>query len=420
MNRIRVLILVAVGLGFVPQYIHADDVPRPNGPATGGQNTCVSMPASVSTIFATTPGSPAIAETLSALSSPEDATGPAPVWASVDFFVGWVRGVHAPPLLTAKPSPGGASLVLFGNDNLDGESRTGFQFRGGFWLDSCATCGIEAGGLFLNGVTDRGRAGGAPGAIIGRPFFNALTSAPDFEIVSVPGAVTGGAAIDAAAHALCGADIAFRHALCCDCRGRLDWLLGYRFLSFDDAVGAFEDIRPTTAPFTPGTRFGVADGFTATNRFHGLLVGLTGEYQFNSWYVQGRGAISLGDTSRRVTIAGATSIQSPPLPPVLSPGGLLALSSNSGTVSESERTLVPELSARLGYQISSNMRIYVGYSFLLWPGVFRAANQIDPVVNPALLPPVQAPVAGPLRPLFPDRQNSHWVQGISIGLESRF
>lgn len=51
--------------------------------------------------------------------------------------------------------------------------------------------GIEAGGLFLHGITDRGRADNTPGVIVGRPFFNALTNAPHFEIVSVPGSVSG-------------------------------------------------------------------------------------------------------------------------------------------------------------------------------------------------------------------------------------
>jgi hypothetical protein len=357
---------------------------------------------------------------LSILSPAEYPIAPRSAWVSADYFAGWIRGVKTPPLLTAMPGPGGPSLVLFGNDNLNGDVRSGFQFRGGFWLDSCQTCGIEAGGLFLNGVTDSGRAGNSPGAIIGRPFFNALTNRPDFEIVSVPGSVFGGAAIDAAAHELCGADFAFRQAICSDCRGRLDWLVGYRFLSFDDALHAFEDIRPTAAPFTPGTRLDVADSFTTTNRFNGFILGLSGEYQFDSWYAQARGTLSLGDTSRRVTIAGSTSIQSPGLAPVVSPGGLLALSSNNGTVSESEPTLIPELSARLGYQVAPNFRVYVGYSLLVWPGVYRAANQIDPVVNPALLPPVQGTAGGPLRPLFPDRSSSLWVQGISAGLEWQF
>jgi len=40
--------------------------------------------------------------------------------------------------------------------------------------------------------------------------------------------------------------------ICCDDCGRLDCVVGYRFLSFDDEVRIYEDFRPTVAPFPPG------------------------------------------------------------------------------------------------------------------------------------------------------------------------
>jgi hypothetical protein len=98
----------------------------------------------------------------------------------------------------------------------------------------------------------------------------------------------------------------------------------------------------------------------------------------------------------------------------------LALSSNSGIVSESELTWIPDLSARLGYQVAPNLRVYIGYLFFPWPGVFCAANQIDPFVNPALLPPSLGTAGGQLRPLFPDRSSSLWIHGVSIGMEVQF
>jgi hypothetical protein len=237
-----------------------------------------------------------------------------------------------------------APTVLFGNDYLNTGVRSGFHLRCGFWLDRCATCGIEAGGLFLDGVTDRGLTGNQPGAIIGGPFFNTQTNAPDFQIVSVPGSVSGRAAIDAASHELCGADVAFRTAICCDCRGRLDWLVGYRYLSFDDSLRVFEDLRPTTAPFTPGSRIDVADGFTASNRFHGLLLGLAGEYRLDCWYLPGARHDQFWGDFPPVDHRGRDVRRGPPAPARRLPGGLLALSSNSGIASGSAWVGVFELS----------------------------------------------------------------------------
>jgi len=415
----RHIVLVVGLLGGVPARAPAVDMPT-QAPAAG-ENPALTRPATIPPPPAaqtTTPPSPL------ACCPPELTTrcpgGPARWWASVDYTFGWIRGVDAPPLVTATPVGSTTSTALFGGNNLNGGFRNGFQLRGGFWLDECGTCGIDAGMLFLGGVADRFAVGDIPGTIVGRPFINALTNAPDAQLVSVPGALSGRVTVDAVSSDFWGADVAVRKLICCDCNGRLDCLVGYRFLSYGDAVRINEDLRPTGAPFPPGTRIGVSDAFTAENQFHGALFALAGEYRFGPLYVQGRGGVSFGGTFRRATIAGSTSIQVPPAAPVVQPGGLLALSSNSGTFSHSDWVFVPEASARVGYQVTENLRLYVGYTFLYWPAIYRAADQIDPVVNPGLLPPPIVPLTGPVRPRFLDRQSSLWVQAVSIGLELRY
>ena len=191
----------------------------------------------------------------------------------------------------------------------------------------------------------------------------------------MPGILSGRAVVEAESSQLCGADVAFRKAICCDGRGRLDALVGYRFLSFDDAVRVFEDLHPTVAPFPPDSRIGVADGFAATNRFHGLLLGLGGEYRLDGWFVAGRLAASVGRTFRTATVAGQTSFTIPPEAPLALPGGLLALSSNSGRVSTSDWTVVPEAAVRVGCEVTDRLRVYAGYSALYWPNVYRAAGR---------------------------------------------
>jgi hypothetical protein len=322
--------------------------------------------------------------------------------------------------LSARPVGGGPLTVLFPDGSLNGDGRSGFQLRGGLWLDGCGSCGIEAGALFLCESTDHARVGDAPGTVIGRPFFNALLGAPDVELVSVPGILSGRAAVEAESSQLCGIDVAFRKALCCDGRGRLDGLIGYRFLSYDDAVRVTEDLHPTVAPFPPGSRIGVADGFAATNRFHGLLVGLAGEYRLDGWFVEGRLTASVGRTFRTATVAGQTSFTIPPEIPLALPGGLLALSTNTGSVSTSDWAVVPEAAVRIGYQVNDQLRVYAGYSVLYWPNVYRAAEQIDPAINPGFLPPPLVPAVGPARPQFPGHTSGLWGQFLSVGVELRY
>jgi hypothetical protein len=326
--------------------------------------------------------------------------------------------------VTATPVGGTTPTVLFGGGNLNDGYRNGFQVRGGFWLNECGTCGLEGGVLFLGSVAQRTTIGDTPGAVIGRPFIDATTNLPDEQLVSVPGLLSGRVTIDAVSSDFWGADAALRKLICCGgaCGhgGRLDAVVGYRFLYYGDSVRVSEDLSPLVAPFPPGTRIGVSDAFTAENQFHGALVALAGEYRCNAWSIQGRGGVSFGGTSRRATVSGTTSVQVPPAPAVVAPGGLLALSSNSGTFTGSDFVFVPEASVRIGYQVTEHVRVYAGYTFLYWPAVYRAADQIDPVVNPGLLPPPLAPLTGPVRPLFPDRQSSLWVQTVSLGLELRY
>lgn len=341
-------------------------------------------------------------------------------WASADYMFGWINGVSTQPFVTATSVTGGVPTGLVSGDNINGGFRNGFQVRGGFWLDECGTCGIDMGMLYLGALASRSQVGDIPGFVVGRPFLNALTNAPDEQIVNIPGLVSGRVTVDAASSDFWGADLAFRKLICCTCNGRLDWLVGYRFLYYGDSVRVNEEVRPLPPLFPAGARISVSDSFTAQNQFHGALLALAGEYRLGSWYVQGRGGVSFGGTFRRATISGSTTVEVPPGPPVTVPGGLLALSSNSGTYSASDWVFMPEASVRVGYQVTSQLRIYAGYSFLYWPAVYRAADQIDPVVNPGLLPPPVVPLTGPVRPLFPDRQSSLWVHGASVGLELRY
>ena len=101
------------------------------------------------------------------------------------------------------------------------------------------------------------------------------------------------------------------------------------------------------------------------------------------------------------------------------PGALLALESNSGTFSRDEFSVVSEFGATLGYALSARSRFLVGYTFIYWPNVVRAGEQIDLNVNTDLLPPPQA-TDDPEVPAFAFNETNFWAQGISLGLEYRW
>jgi hypothetical protein len=75
-----------------------------------------------------------------------------------------------------------------------------------------------------------------------------------------------------------------------------------------------------------------------------------------------------------------------------------------------ELSLVSEVGVQVGFQLTSHVRLFAGYTFLLWDGVVRSGDQIDPVVN------TRAGTA-PLRPAVLFKDDLFWAQGLNAGLD---
>jgi hypothetical protein len=362
---------------------------------------------------------------------------PAPerFWVNGEALLWWMKSANLPPLVTASPpgtpradvgvlgTPG--TTVEFGGSPVNGDLRLGGRITAGLWLDCDQTFGVE--GYFFQLADQTQRFTGGTPANVGRPFIDTKTGLPNAELVSFPGFLNGNLQASASSGSLIGAGVLARASLCCGCDCcvggyRLDALVGYRFLSLTDRVGISENLTSTDPAQTVaplGTNILLADSFHTTNQFHGADLGLAGEGRWNSWTLGGTVRVALGCTHERADINGSTTVTVPGFLPVISSGGLLALSSNSGVHTRDAFAVVPEVRLQLAYDLSACMRVHVGYSFLYWSQVVRAGDQIDLVVNPALLPPA-LPGASPQRPAFNFQGTGFWAQGIDLGLEFRF
>jgi len=79
---------------------------------------------------------------------------------------------------------------------------------------------------------------------------------------------------------------------------------------------------------------------------------------------------------------------------------------------------VGELDVSAAVQVISCVRLVVGWSGLWWGEVARPGNQIDAVINPALLPLGSGGHAGgPARPTIPFNLSDFWANGFNVGLE---
>ena len=129
--------------------------------------------------------------------------------------------------------------------------------------------------------------------------------------------------------------------------------------------------------------------------------------------------VALGTNAERIFINGNTTTSFPGAATAVSPGGLYALSSNIGNYTHNNFAAIPQISGRIGYRLTENFTAFVGYTFIYWGNVARAADQIDTSINTANIPPVQ-PSTGPARPAFTLHESSFWAQGITLGGQINF
>jgi len=356
------------------------------------------------------------------------------IWVETEYLWWWMRGAALPPLITASPADTPATqagvlgapttAILFGDNRVNDNGRSGGRFTLGAWLNECRTLGVE-GDFFLLSSRGSGFVASSTGSpILARPFLDATTGRPNSELVAFPGLLAGTVSAHSASTGLLGADAMLRANLCRGCDYQLDLIGGYRYLRLSDGLGVAENLlstSPNNPNFVPlGTSFILADQFYTRNEFHGFNFGLKGKLCRGPWVLEGRAQMAVGDNREVVNISGATTVTVPGFPPLTSSGGLLALSSNIGHFSKDRVEVILEFGVRAGYQVTPSFRVFAGYTFLYWDQVLRAGTEVDQAVNPNLLPNAGTPVTGPRRPMPLLNNSSFWAQGVEVGLALRF
>ncbi len=366
----------------------------------------------------------------------------------LEYLAWWTKGMRLPPLVTTSPigtPPQDAGVlgqdstrILVGNQDVLERAREGGRLTIGRWFSPCMKNGLEL-EIFAIGRESEWLAFCSPGdPILARPFFNALLEEQDAELVAYPGILAGsvGVGVDSELSSFA---LRYRRNLRCwpvfprgkygcdDCVGcdvpcgpvgtrRLDATIGYRGVRLDDALLINERLG-TLDTDTPSF-FNLTDVIGTRNEFHGAEFGLVWECCRGPWSVELLSRLSLGNHRRSVSVSGATISRAQGVE-FADPGGLLALSSNSGTFSNDRFTAIPELGINVGYQVTKRARVILGYSLLYWDRVYRAGDQVDLRVNPDLLPP-PTDTDGPALPSLTFRDTNYWATGFNIGLDCRW
>lgn len=366
------------------------------------------------------------------------------IWISAEYLSWWIKDSRLPPLVTRgvadptlNPPPGAlgatGTSVLFGGGNLDNEEFAGGRLTFGGWLNCAHTFGVEGSAFFLGSRSNNFGASttGAPGAVLARPFFDVSTGLPNAELISFPGLATGSIGVHSSSR-LQGGEFNLLCNLCCSCPDtcdtcglghgyRVDFITGVRYLQLREGLGTAESLQ--VSPFSPvftGDNLTAFDQFDTRNQFYGGQVGLRAEVWQGRFFANVTGKVALGETHQTVDINGATTINPPVGTATFLPGGLLAQPSNIGHYSRERFSVVPEVGVNVGYQVTQNLRLFVGYTLLYWTNVARPGDAINTGVNSTRTPLSLVPGSGPIGPSFIFRDSDFWASGVNVGVQLRW
>ncbi|MFT3883376.1 MAG: BBP7 family outer membrane beta-barrel protein [Gemmatales bacterium] len=345
--------------------------------------------------------------------------------ASAEYLHWWTKNSSIPPLATAGGdgkigSPGTKVLV----DNLDfvNNPTSGSRFSLSYRPESMCGMGIEANYFFLAERRGNLQFSSEGDPLLAQPFINVANGQPDANLVAAPGAAAGTINVGART-GLWGTEANLTSDLFRSDTFHLKALVGFRYLQLSDEVAAEERfLVADDIPGFGGSRVHLQDDFQTLNQFYGGQVGIEAGMKNGPFIIDVRGKIALGEMNQNVDIAGSTFSRSRDGSTTLFEGGLYALRTNIGSYRRSELAFIPEVDVNLGWQLTSQLKLTAGYSFLWINSVVRAGEQIDPVINTTVFPirSGDGPLVGPARPAFTFDRSEFWAQGLSIGLELRY
>jgi len=379
------------------------------------------------------------------------------IYARAEYLLWWFDGMSIPPLVVRGDDDGDGNFtnaeVVYGNQDILDDSRDGARIRLGLWLDDDGRWALQGDYFGFSSISSQFVDGGdgVTPPFVGRPFIDATTGLDAVEDVSFPG-IQGTVAVDATSE-FHSAGLSLRYNLCSvagctsgcgDCVScgagigcgdgvggwggfgsiagratrRVDVLFGVRYARLQETLNITEDLQ-TTGSSTPITNIDVFDHFGTENEFLGGELGFLTEWEYRRWSLELLSKLAIGNTRQRVHISGSTT-QDDGTGPVSKVGGLLTQTTNIGSYSRNEFSVLPEIGLTLGYQLTRRLRLTAGYTLLYWSRVARPGDQIDLEVNPSLLTFPPNPAPNPARPRFDFRDSDLWAQGLNIGGEYRW
>lgn len=344
-------------------------------------------------------------------------------WVEADYLYWKINDSPEPvPLVIQQPVSGGPSTTILGGSKINTDWRSGGKFGLGYWFDDCLTWGGEVNYFFL-GEKSRNfevasDANGAPRLRI--PYFNVQTGLEDSSPLATPGLYRGSAALKLK-NSMQGAELNLVKTIpVCDCHTKFGLLAGFRYWNFDEHL-QFIGNSPV---ITPVTIYNYYDKFHVENNFYGGQIGASFDYNYCSFFLNVKGKVAFGALCQETVIDGFFETSEFTGLVETFNSGFFAEPTNIGKHKKTRFSVLPELNVNIGYDVTDNFRLQVGYSVLYVSDVLFAGKQIDRNINPsqsANIDFTDTPVlVGEPSPNAKMRTDSLWAQGLNVGFEFKF
>lgn len=383
------------------------------------------------------------------------------LYGGVDYLLWWLDGAPLKvPLVSTGPISSThhgfvdrpETTILYGaphspakggNDSQDFPSFSGTRVTVGGWLDSAHGFALEGSGFLLEkrgaGFTARSNQDGSP--IINIPVFNPIPYTPgggragglppneDGLPASLPlepdrfdgdaGVFAGGVKVTNTLQ-LWGADVTGVAVLYRTPSLEVSGLAGFQYLNLSEGFGlVYESVG--VSGFYTGLSGKAFDSFKTTNRFYGAGLGVRGKYTYGPWSAEATARLGIGATNEILSVNGGYQAVNFGAPGLTSgPEGVFAQPANEGRFSSTRFAVMPQVQLKLGYDVTSWLRLSVGYDVLYISEVIRPGDQISHYVpkgqtfnQAGVAPSTTSPVK-----LF--RSTDFLAQGLTIGASFRF
>lgn len=338
----------------------------------------------------------------------------------------------------ALGDPGTSSLLGPGTYNYSGIN--GFRGTGGLALGFLPP--IEVSGFSLNkqmSLLNRSSDGSATSQVLARPFQGVNLPSLDNlgqEVVlsaGFPGFLAGTINVGAEFN-MWGIETNIFLNLGTSEVASLDVFGGYRYTNMTETLSISNSLRTITdvlnISFNTVNNNGLPQGFTSTvldvfqaqNQFNGGTIGLRPALYVGQFTTSVDLKLSMGSTHQSLKVNGASSLISPDGSVQTFPGGLLAVPSNSGLFTRDVFSIIPELNANVGFNITRNLKLFATYNLFYWSNIIRPGNQLTNRIDSRQVQtdPTFDGTATPTTPAPSFLTSSFWAHGFSVGVEFGF